>query len=137
MNVVVTGKFVGGKSIELTHEPSGSKIVTDAPKDNGGEGQLFSPTDLVVAGLGSCVLTTIALVAHRSVLVVDGMHMRAEKIMADAPRRIGEILLNVHLPKSLDVFDRQKLERAGLGCPVHKSLRSDIPVRVQFLYDVE
>ncbi len=136
MSVVMTGKYIGGKNIELTHEPSGAKIITDAPRDNGGEGAAFSPTDLVAAGLGSCVLTTIALVAYRSALNVDGMHMRVEEIMGTEPRRIAELKLAVHMPQSLEVFDRQKLERAGLACPVHKSLHSEIPVRFEFLYDV-
>lgn len=136
MSVVMTGKYVGGKNIELTHEQSGTKITTDAPRDNGGDGSAFSPTDLVVAGLGSCVLTTIAIVAFRSALSIDGSHFRVEKVMSENPRRIGEIVLNVHMPKKLEIFDRQKLERAGLGCPVHKSLHPEIPVRVQFLYDV-
>jgi putative redox protein len=136
MSVVMTGKYIGGKNIELLHEQSGAKIITDAPRDNGGEGAAFSPTDLVGAALGSCVLTTIALVAQRSGLNIDGMHMRVEKHMGTDPRRISELVLNVHLPQHLEIFDRQKLERGGLACPVHKSLHPEVIVRISFAYDV-
>jgi uncharacterized OsmC-like protein len=135
MGVVVTGRYVGGKSIELTHEDSGATFVTDAPRDNGGDGAAFSPTDLVGAALGSCVLTTISLVAHRSGIAVDRMHMRVEKNMNKDPRRIADLTLEVHLPPELHEFDRQKLERAGLACPVHKSLHQEIPVYIKFFYD--
>ena len=66
MSVVITGSYIGQKKVELHHEPSGSIIVTEAPRDNGGEGKSFSPTDLVGAAFGSCVMTTIAIVAERS-----------------------------------------------------------------------
>jgi uncharacterized OsmC-like protein len=136
MSVVITGKYLGEKNVELLHEQSGAKFITDAPRDNGGEGAAFSPTDLVAAALGSCVLTTIAIVAQRSGLKVDGMHMRVEKHMGTDPRRVSELLLKVHMPQDLDIFDRQKLERGGLACPVHKSLHPEVMVRISFVYDV-
>jgi uncharacterized OsmC-like protein len=130
------GRYVGGKLIELTHEPSGTKIITDAPKDNGGEGTAFSPTDLVGAALGSCVLTTMVLFAERHNILLNGAHFKVEKIMGSDPRRIAELVLKVHLPKQLEATDRQKLERAGMTCPVHKSLHPDTQVRAEFVYDV-
>ena len=136
MGVVVTGRYTGGRTVELLHEPSGATIVTDAPRESGGDGAGFSPLNLVVAGLGSCMLTTIAVVAFRSGISVDGMHMRAEEIKAADGIRIAEFVVALHLPTTLEVFDRQKLERAALGCPVHKSLHPEIPVRSQFVYDV-
>lgn len=137
MSVVVTGEYVGAKKVQLIHDPSGSVLITEAPRDNGGEGKSFSPTDLLGAALGSCVMTTIAIVAERLGANVEGMHMRVEKHMSVDPRRIGELPLVVHLPKLLDETARQKLERAGLACPVHKSLHPDIQMPISFVYDVE
>jgi putative redox protein len=136
MSVGITGKYLGTKKVQLVHEPSGEVLITEAPKDNGGEGKSFSPTDLVAAAYGSCVMTTIAIVAERSGLSVEGMHMRVEKHMQSEPRRIGNIPLTVYMPKALSEQDRQKLERAGLACPVHKSLHPDVKAEISFLYDV-
>ena len=136
MGVVMTGRYTGGKFVELKHEPSGTVITTDAPKDNGGEGTAFSPTDLVGAALGSCVLTTMVLVAERNGVSLTGAHFRVEKIMGTDPRRIAQLVLKVHLPLSLSELDRQKLERAGAGCPVHKSLHPETQMVIEFVYDV-
>lgn len=136
MSVVITGNYIGQKKVELTHEPSGSVIITEAPRDNGGEGKSFSPTDLVAAAFGSCVMTTIAIVAERGGLSVAGMRMRVEKIMNPDPRQIAELPLVVHLPAKLEIYDRQKLERAALSCPVHKSMSHEVRMPIQFVYDV-
>jgi putative redox protein len=136
MGVVMNGRYTGGKLVELTHEPSGITITTDAPKDNGGEGKAFSPTDLVGAALGSCVVTTMVLFAERHGIALKGAHFKVEKIMGAEPRRISELVLKVHLPAALSEIDRQKLERAGMTCPVHKSLHPDTHVQAEFVYDV-
>lgn len=136
MSVVITGNYIGQKKVELTHEPSGSVMITEAPRDNGGEGKSFSPTDLVAAAFGSCVMTTIAIVAERGGLSVAGMRMRVEKIMNPDPRQIAELPLVVHLPANLEIYDRQKLERAALSCPVHKSMSHEVRMPIQFVYDV-
>jgi len=135
MGVLMSGVYVGGKSFELTHEPSGTKITTDAPKDNGGEGKAFSPTDLVGAALGSCVVTTMVLFAERHGISLRGASFQVEKIMGTEPRRIAELVLKVYLPAELDPTNRLKLERAGMTCPVHKSLHPDTVVRAEFVYD--
>jgi putative redox protein len=136
MGVVMEGTYTGGKLMKITHGPSGTTIVTDAPKDNGGEGSAFSPTDLVGAALATCVLTTMVLFGERHGITLSGAHFQVEKIMGSDPRRIAELVLKVHLPKSLSDLDRQKLERAGMSCPVHKSLHPDTQVRAEFLYDL-
>jgi putative redox protein len=136
MSVVVTGRYLGNKKVELWHEPSGVTISTDAPKDNQGEGTRFSPTDLVGASLGSCMLTIISLVAERDGLDLTGMHVRVEKTMSANPRRISHLPVEIHMPKTLSPEVRGKLERAALGCPVHHSLHPDIDSPVSFFYDV-
>lgn len=137
MSVEISGTYIGAKKVEVTHEPSGSLLITEAPRDNGGEGKSFSPTDLVAAALGSCVLTTIAIVAERGGIPVSGMRMRVEKRMQQDPRRIGELPLDIHLPAALEEHERQKLERAALSCPVHKSLHPEVVVLMRFLYDIQ
>ena len=134
MGVLMRGEYIGGKSFELTHEPSGTQIITDAPKDNGGEGKAFSPTDLVAAALGSCVVTTMVLFAERHGISLKGASFQVEKIMGSDPRRIAELVLKVYLPADLSETDRLKIERAGMTCPVHKSLHPETLVRAEFIY---
>ncbi len=136
MSVVITGRYIGSKKVEMTHEESGSRMVTEAPKDNGGEGLSFSPTDLVAAAFGSCVITTIAIVAERGGIIVDGMHMRVEKHMQREPRRVGNMPLTVHLPARLTEEERRKLEAAGRACPVHRSLHPEVSAEIEYVYDV-
>jgi putative redox protein len=130
MNVV----YQGQKHCELIHEPSQSKIETDAPKDNQGKGERFSPTDLMGAALGSCILTTMAIVAERDGLSLEGAKADVEKEMVVKPRRIGSLKVNITLPNSLNDEQRKKLEEAALHCPVHASLHPDVQIPLTFLY---
>ena len=136
MSVEITGSYIGAKKVRLTHGPSGEVLITEAPKDNGGEGKSFSPTDLVAAAFGSCVMTTIAIVAERLGIHISGMSMRVEKHMSADPRRVGNIPLEVHLPQALTEEERGKVERAGRACPVHKSLHPDVKAEITFVYDL-
>jgi putative redox protein len=135
MAVEITGTYQGTKRVLLKHGPSGAELITDAPKDNNGEGASFSPTDLVATGLGACMLTIIAIVGERSELDLQGMSMQVEKHMSLDPRRIGRLPLSIVLPSHLSEDDRTKLERAALACPVHQSLHPDIEIDVQFKYE--
>src|SRR4051794_19125452 len=118
--------YRGQKHCELTHLPSGSRIETDAPKDNQGKGERFSPTDLMGAAFGSCILTTMALVAERDGLVIEGATAEVVKEMLNQPRRIGALRVQVTLPAKLTKEQRFKLEEAARHCPVHKSIHPDI-----------
>src|SRR5580658_28180 len=102
--------YTGQKHCELTHEPSHSQIETDAPKDNQGKGERFSPTDLVGAALGSCILTTIAIVAARDQVPFEGAQAEVEKEMVSNPRRIGSLKVKLLLPKAIPAEYRAKLE---------------------------
>jgi putative redox protein len=126
--------YQGQKHCLLTHEPSGSNIETDAPKDNQGRGERFSPTDLVGAALGSCVLTTMALVAERDGISIDGATAEVEKEMIVKPRRIGALKVKIKLPSDLTSDQRRKLEESARHCPVHKSLHPDIDAPILFSY---
>jgi uncharacterized OsmC-like protein len=136
MSAKVTGHYQGRKKVELLHVDSGSKLITDAAREHSGDGSKFSPIDLVAAAFGSCVITTIAVVAERGGISVEGMRMAVEKQMSQDLRRIGSMNLEVHLPESLQPHERQKLERAALGCPVHQSLHPEIRADIAFFYDV-
>lgn len=135
MSIRITGKYLGNKTIKLTHTPSGMEITTAAPKDNQGDGSSFSPTDLAASALGSCMVTIIAIVADRDGLDVSGMHFEVEKHMSDSPRRIGSLPVTIWLPTHLGDKDRRKLESAAKACPVHKSLHPDIDTTIRFVYE--
>ena len=133
--VKVSGIYLGQKHCELTHGPSGAKIETDAPLDNNGRGELFSPTDLVGAALGSCVLTVMAIVAEREGNSIEGATVEVEKEMITQPsRRIGKLLVKVKMPKGIPKSARAKLEATAHHCPVHKSLHPDIEAPIEFTY---
>jgi putative redox protein len=126
--------YTGGLHCELKHEPSGSKIETDAPKDNQGRGERFSPTDLMGAALASCILTTLAIVAERDGVKLDGARAETEKEMIREPRRVGSLKTRITLPASIPAEYRKKLEYAAEHCPVHKSLHSEIDASLTFDY---
>jgi putative redox protein len=134
--VTQSGRYVGSLRCEVVHDPSGARIGTDAPKDNEGEGALFSPTDLVGAALGTCVATTIAIVARRRGFDVAAMRWKVEKEMTtSAPRRIARLGVTLWLPASLTAEQRQVAERAAHACPVHASLHPDVEAPIDFVYE--
>lgn len=135
MAVEMKGRYLGGLKTELTHGPSGTVIRTAAPVDNQGDGSSFSPTDMVAAALGACMLTIIAIVAERDKIDTSGLAFECSKHMSsDAPRRIRSIPLVLHMPAGLSPSVRAKLERAALTCPVHHSLLESIDKSVEFRY---
>jgi uncharacterized OsmC-like protein len=128
-------RYAGHKKCDLVH-PDGAKIRTDAPKDIGGDASAFSPTDLVAAGLASCILTTIAMYAERHNLDITGASATVEKHMTTppAPRRIGRLPVVVTLPASVPAEMRERLERVGHTCPVHASLHPDVEKPIEYRY---
>jgi putative redox protein len=115
------------------HVRSGSTLITDAPVDNQGKGENFSPTDLVVTALGSCALTIMGIAANTHQFSINGTHLKITKIMATDPRRIGEIIIDFDFPK-LDFTDKQKkiLEHAAYTCPVGQSLHPGLKQTFNF-----
>ena len=119
MNAVYEGQL----SCTVTHEPSGCKLVSDAPKDNQGLGRSFSPTDLVGAALGVCMLTIMGIYAARHNLDLIGARAQVFKEMAADPmRRISKLTVKISLPKAIPDEHRAPIERAGKTCPVSSSL---------------
>jgi putative redox protein len=124
--------YEGDLHTRCVHGPSGSVLETDAPKDNEGRGERFSPTDLLATALGSCMLTVMGILARRRGWDVTGARARVEKHMATAPvRRIGRVVLEFQMPP-LPEEARGPLERAAHSCPVHKSLHPEVEVDVRF-----
>jgi putative redox protein len=127
--------YEGQLHCSLTHGPSGSIIQTDAPKDNMGRGEAFSPTDLVAAALGSCMLTVMGIAAARHHIDIKGTTVDVNKEMIAAPvRRIGSISVTLHMAPGIPQDKRSMLEAAAHSCPVHKSLHPDVSTPIQFIY---
>jgi len=125
---------IHGLGCRLTHGPSGAAIGTVPPKDNGGTGESFSPTDLVGAALAGCALSTMALVAQREGLSWGDARAAVEKVMTSAPRRIGELTLVIEMPREVRPEHRARLEEAARTCPVARSLHPDVKVPMEFRY---
>lgn len=134
--VKMTALYEGEKHCEITHEPSSSKIGTDAPRDNNGKGQLFSPTDLVGAALGSCMLTVMAIGAEKDGVMLKGSRVNVEKEMSAHPRKIAKLTVSLHMPQSIPHEYRKKLEDIAHNCPVKLSLSSEMQIPVVFHYDI-
>ena len=131
----LTSAYEGGLRCRATHGPSGTSVVTDAPVDNHGRGESFSPTDLVATALGACMLTVIGIVAERHGLDLAGMTAETEKVMsASAPRRIASLRTRITIPLPGDHPQRTVLERAAATCPVHQSIHPEIDAPVEFIW---
>jgi putative redox protein len=136
MGVIMDGVYLGRKKSRLRHELSGAELITDVPRDAGGEATSFSPTDMVAAALGACALSVMGTAAENGGIDLTGMRMRVEKEMTGPPRRIGSLAVVVHMPERLSAGERQRLERVAEACPVLRSLHPDTKVDLKFVYDV-
>jgi putative redox protein len=135
MTVRMQVTYQGDLHCEAVHAPSGARVETDAPKDNEGRGERFSPTDLVGAALGSCMLTVMGIVARRHAWDMTGARAEVEKEMVAQPlRRIGRLGLAITLPPGIPHAARAVLERAARTCPVHESLHPDVKIDLSFVW---
>ena len=119
---------------EAQHIASGQKIITDAPLDNNGKGEAFSPTDLVATALASCMITIMAIAAEKNGINLLETSASVKKIMGTNPRTISDVIIEITMSKDLDLKDRKRLEKAALACPVHKSLHPDMNKEITFSY---
>lgn len=127
--------YEGQLHCSVTHIPSGNTLVTDAPLDNNGLGQAFSPTDLLASALGSCMATVIGILAKRKEIAVEGMAVTVRKFMSDdQPRRVRRLELDLQIPLPASHPDRKLLESAARGCPVHHSIHPDIEVVMNWIW---
>jgi uncharacterized OsmC-like protein len=125
--------YQGNLRTEITHLSSGTKIITDAPVDNKGKGESFSPTDLTAVSLASCMLTIMGIKAQESNIDINDTSAEVDKIMLSNPRRIGEIIVKIKLPEHLSEKELTILKRSALTCPVALSLHPDIKQTVLFV----
>jgi putative redox protein len=133
--ITIEGIYNGDLRTGVKHLLSGTELITDAPVDNEGLGQAFSPTDLMAASLGSCMLTIMGIVARRHHINIEGTTIKITKIMTASPRRVAEIHLLISLPKYDFTIEQKKLiEHAAINCPVAKSLHSELKQEVEFRY---
>jgi putative redox protein len=125
--------YQGQLRCQATHGPSRNQLLTDAPVDNQGRGESFSPTDLVATALGTCMTTIMGIAAEKHGWDIRGTRARVEKHMvADPDRRIGKLAVEIHVPHELGARERTVLEKAALTCPVHKSLHPKVEIPVTF-----
>jgi uncharacterized OsmC-like protein len=131
--------YKGELRTNATHIQSGTTIETDAPTDNQGKGERFSPTDLVAAALGTCMVTTMAIKARTMDIELAGTRLEVTKIMVSDPRRIGKIIVHVFFPQGLSIDEKQKdlLERTARTCPVERTLHPDVELDMQFSWKLE
>ena len=125
--------YTGELRTQATHLVSQNTIITDAPLDNNGKGEAFSPTDLLAASLGSCMLTIMGIAAKAHEFSIDGTKISITKIMAGNPRRVGEIIVDFTFPDN-NYNDKEKMliEKAAASCPVALSLHPDLKQTVHF-----
>jgi putative redox protein len=125
-------RYEGGLRVRAVHDPSGTVLVSDAPVDNHGKGESFSPTDLVATALGTCILTLMGIAAERRGIPLEGAEVVVTKKMVSNPRRIGALETEVRIPGSFGPRDRRILEKAAAACPVERSLHPDVEIPIRF-----
>ncbi|RAI89953.1 OsmC family protein [Algoriphagus yeomjeoni] len=129
----IKSSYLGNLRTESEHLQSGTQLLTDAPVDNNGKGEKFSPTDLVASALGSCMVTIMGIVATRDSVSLDGLTWEVTKIMQSNPRKISEILVDFHWENPInDAAMIQKLKNAAKTCPVALSLDPEIKQTLKF-----
>lgn len=132
----IKATYLGDLRVQCVHQ-SGATLQTDAPKDNHGKGENFSPTDLLPTALASCMLTLMGISAKKLGLSLEGSSIDAEKEMVDGPRRIGKIRIRFSSSFSPTPEAREKLEQAARSCPVHYSLHPDIAIELTFHWGIK
>jgi putative redox protein len=127
--------YQGELRCQAAHGPSGKILLTDAPTDNMGKGESFSPTDLVATALGTCMLTIMGIAAQRLEIDLTGTRVSVTKEMVAIPtRRIGRLGVTIHMPRELPEEQKVKLQNAAMTCPVHRSLHPDVQIPVEFCW---
>jgi len=129
--------YKGNLRTEAVHLQSGTQIETDAPTDNNGKGERFSPTDLVATALGSCMLTIMGIAGNTHQINIEGTEVEITKIMTPPPRKIGEIIVKLKMKGQDSFSDKEKaiLENSALTCPVFLSLNEDVKKTVEFVWE--
>jgi len=132
----VKSTYAGSLHVQSTHVASGVSLETDAPIDNHGKGESFSPTDLFVTSLASCMMTIMGISAESYGFRLEGAYAEVQKVMAASPRRVAEIVIDLHFPDGRTYGDREKrvIESAAHTCPVANSIHPDVKKTIRFHY---
>lgn len=127
--------YLGELRAQATHVRSGQEIITDAPPDNQGKGEAFSPTDLLATSLGSCMITIMGIAARTHGFNMDGTTAKIWKIMGSNPRRVGEVKIELTFPKqNYSEKEKKIIEKAAFTCPVYLSLHPDLKKTIHFSF---
>ena len=133
MSVTIKSRYLGNLRVESTHLQSGNKLITDAPTDNRGKGEAFSPTDLLASSLGSCIMTIMGITAMDNDIDIEGTEVDITKIMASDPRRVSEVVVEFTFPdKGYSDAQKQIIEEVAGISPVPLSLASELKQTIRF-----
>lgn len=128
-------KYTGDLRTQAKHLQSGNELITDAPTDNQGKGEAFSPTDLLATALGSCMITIVGIKARDAGFNIDGTELKITKVMYSDPRRVGEVHIKFNFPdNNYSEKEKKIIENAAKTCPVAKSIHADLKVFTDFIY---
>jgi putative redox protein len=134
--VTITGEYQGDLHCSAVHGPSGTALSTDAPRDNQGRGEAFSPTDLLATGFATCIATTMAMAARKHGVEIGGIKFEVTKEMSpDAPRRISRLTARLRMPASARGVPQGVLEKAANTCPVHQSLAPSVEKVIELIWE--
>jgi putative redox protein len=137
VSVRIEVQYEGELHTTARHGPSGATLETDAPKDNEGRGEAFSPTDLLATALGTCMLTVMGILARRKGWEMKGARVTVDKHMVvDPVRRIGRLAVHFEMPAGIPESAQGPLERAAHTCPVHQSLHPEVHLDTTFHWAV-
>jgi putative redox protein len=134
--VTITGEYQGDLHCSAVHGPSGTALATDAPKDNQGRGESFSPTDLVATAFATCIATTMAIVGRKHGVEIGNVRYEVTKEMTtEGPRKIARLRAKLWMPTASKAVPEGVLEKAANSCPVHKSLAADVEKVIELIWE--
>ena len=133
MSHKIESSYFGGLRVSSTHVASNTEIITDAPVDNNGKGESFSPTDLVATALGTCMITVMGIYAEKNGILMPNVYSRTNKIMTSSPRKISKLKIEIIFEgNQLSEVEKKSLKDVALNCPVAKSLHPDLQQEIEF-----
>ncbi len=133
MSHKIESSYLGELSVSSTHLASNTEIITDAPVDNNGKGESFSPTDLVATALGTCMITVMGIYAEKNGILMPNVYSRTNKVMSSSPRKISKLKIEIIFEgNQLSELQKQSLKNVALNCPVAKSLHPDLKQEIEF-----
>ena len=134
--VTINIEYQGSLRNQMTHQPSGQVVTTDAPLDNKGKGEAFSPTDLLASSLGACMITIMGIKADNLGISIDDTNVVVTKHMSDnLPRRVAQIDIDINIPHKLSDKHMNSLRRAAVTCPVAESIHPDLKIELNISYE--